>query len=170
MKLERIVNLFLGGDGGDVGDTLRLQWPRSSPLRERRLGTMGTRSTISIQRPHVPTIHFGSGDATNQMNTEPSPMSPVSPNKTLGGPRTNPNCAAQLRSYRLSGNPNRRGLPLQTAAGRVRQVCIHLDVDFAIPTTRLMSCATPDRRGSSDWTRLAVNQVNGTLEGQELGG
>jgi hypothetical protein len=67
MKLEHIVHLVLGGDSGDVGDILRFQWLRSSPLRERRLGTMGTRATIPIQRPQVPTIHLGNGDVTNQM-------------------------------------------------------------------------------------------------------
>ena len=115
MKLEHIVNLFLGGDSGDVGDTLRLQWPRSSPLRERRLGTMGTRSTISIQRPHVPTSHFGSGDATNQMNTEPSPRSPVSPNKTLGGLRTNPKLRVSAALIAIYGR--RRGAGVHPIGG-----------------------------------------------------
>ena len=68
------------GDGGDIGDTLRLQSQKLSPLLVGRLGTLGTRNCVSIARPHVPTFHFRDGDAGKPNKNRVIPTVPIVPN------------------------------------------------------------------------------------------
>jgi hypothetical protein len=68
------------GDSGDGGDTLCLQGLNVSPVSFRRLGTVGTRNSASIERPHVPISNLGNGDGGKLNKNGVVPSVPTVPN------------------------------------------------------------------------------------------